>query len=150
MQKIFVFAIFCAAWSMARSELSTEFKEKFMAKMESVGEKCAAETGAPQDDIAKIITKEIPTSHEGRCMLFCGHREFHIQKPDGSVDVESAVASLDFIKAEDEDIYNKLVQVYRTCSQIPAVEDPCEYAVALSICGVHEAEKLGVDARILE
>nr|AVM18960.1 odorant binding protein 34 [Holotrichia parallela] len=150
MQSFGFLALICAALSMAKAELSAEFKEKFMAKMESIGEKCAAETGAPQEDIAKIITKEIPTTHEGRCMLFCGHREFHIQKPDGSVDIESAIASLDFIKAEDEDIYNKLVQVYKVCSQIPVISDPCEYAVELSVCGVHEAEKLGIDRRILE
>nr|AVH84921.1 odorant binding protein 14 [Harmonia axyridis]QTE76113.1 odorant binding protein 5 [Harmonia axyridis] len=150
MQGLLFSAILCAALSLAKSELSADFKEKFMAKMESVGEKCAAETGAPQEDIAKIITKEIPTTHEGRCMLFCGHREFHIQKPDGSVDVDSAVASLETIKAEDEDIYNKLVQVYKTCAQVPVIADPCEYAVALSECGVHEAHKLGIDSRILE
>ncbi|KAK9870222.1 hypothetical protein WA026_006307 [Henosepilachna vigintioctopunctata] len=133
-----------------RYPLSAEFKEKFLAKMEKVGEKCAAETGASQDDISKIITKEIPSTHEGKCMLFCGHREFHIQKPDGSVDLNSALASLDEIKNEDMDIYNKLVQVYTKCSQEPPIDDPCEYAVALSTCGTHEADKLGIDASLLE
>lgn len=45
------------------------------------------------------------------------HESFLQQKPDGSVELESAIASLDHIKAEDEDIYNKLVQVYKICSQ---------------------------------
>ncbi|KAL3266166.1 hypothetical protein HHI36_010350 [Cryptolaemus montrouzieri] len=118
--------------------------------MEAIGEKCAEETGASQDDIAKILTKDIPETREGKCMLFCGHRELHIQTPDGGTDLDSAIASLDFLKNEDSELYDKMVQVYTICSKVPFVEDPCDYAVALSTCGTHEAQKLGMDATLLE
>nr|AIX97050.1 odorant-binding protein 4 [Dastarcus helophoroides] len=130
---------------VAANALSQEFKDKVMAKLQAAAEKCTEETGATADDIAGLIAKKPPTTHEGQCMIFCMHKIFKVQKDDGSTGGEEAIKFLDPLKENDPALHDKMVQIYQTCANAPTDPDPCVFATNLATCGIKTARELGIE-----
>ncbi|RZC39665.1 uncharacterized protein BDFB_007699, partial [Asbolus verrucosus] len=133
--------LFCGLVACNAAELDKEFVMKFVQKIKQVSEDCTAETKASQDDIKTLLEHKIPDSHEGKCMIFCFHKHFHIQNEDGSLNKIDGVSALEAIKEHNREVYDKVVQVYSTCTETAATDsDPCVYASHLAECAVHEGK----------
>ncbi|XP_049825775.1 general odorant-binding protein 19d-like [Aethina tumida] len=147
MKKFFILACFI----VAANALSKEFIEKCMAKMHAIGAKCAAETGASNDDIAELIAHKIPGSHEGKCTIYCFHKAWGMQNEDGSPNLEKAIQSMDALKAEDADVYGKVKTAFETCLPSVAIDaDPCITGANMAVCIKSEGEKMGLTREAFE
>ncbi|CAH0561507.1 unnamed protein product [Brassicogethes aeneus] len=136
---------------VAANAVSKEFMEKMMSKMMDVGQKCMVETKASSDDIAKLLAHQIPDTNEGKCMIFCFHKAFGVQTPDGALSLEGAIASLDPIKADDMELYEKVKSVFETCIPKTAVDaDPCITAATLGECASDVGKSLGISPDMFE
>ncbi|XP_060534932.1 uncharacterized protein LOC132707203 [Cylas formicarius] len=112
--------------------------------IEKIGAECVKETSASEDDIAQLNAKKVPTTHEGKCMMFCYAKHFEMMNDDGSLS-DAILKKWDVIKGNDEDVYNKLVQVHNTChSKTSLKADPCDTATDLAVCSLEESSKLGL------
>ncbi|XP_044254668.1 uncharacterized protein LOC123005114 [Tribolium madens] len=122
-----------------------DFVEKFMQKMEKIGEVCAKETHATTDDVTDLIEQKDPKTHEGKCLIFCYHKKFNTMKEDGSLDKVGSVLALDDLRNADFELYKQLLAVFVTCGDKAKIfDDPCETATALTLCGRDEAKALGL------
>ncbi|XP_044254554.1 general odorant-binding protein 19d-like [Tribolium madens] len=112
--------------------------------MKKVSDECVAETQATRDDIRKLLNRKIPDSHEGKCMIFCFHKYFHIQNDDGSLNKMDAISLLEPIKQFNRDIYNKVVKIVNTCFDTAENnDDSCIYASNLAECAISESKSMG-------
>ncbi|XP_049825312.1 general odorant-binding protein 19d isoform X2 [Aethina tumida] len=122
-----------------------------MNKLQEVGEKCAEETNATDDDVAALIAHTMPESHNGKCMILCFNVAFHLQKPDGTPDKEGSIASLEPLKADDPEMHAKVLKIFMTCGQKTAVDaDPCMTAAHLAECATLEGKAAGLSADMFE
>nr|XP_015835002.1 PREDICTED: uncharacterized protein LOC657178 isoform X2 [Tribolium castaneum] len=118
-----------------------EFVEKFLQKMEKIGEECAEETHATSDDIADLIEQRDPKTHEGKCLIFCYHKKFNTMKEDGSLDKVGSVLALEEVRDADFELYKNILTIFVTCGDKAKIyDDPCETATALTMCGRDEAK----------
>nr|UYB94407.1 odorant-binding protein 5 [Lytta caraganae] len=125
--------------------IDKEFVDKFMDELKVIGDQCIGETGATKDDLVSLLAHTIPESHEGKCLIFCFHKHFDMQDESGNLNKDGFLNALEALKAHDEEVYNKFVQIYDTCSvSVPTNSDPCEYAGALATCGVKEGHAMGL------
>ncbi|RZC34457.1 PBP GOBP domain containing protein, partial [Asbolus verrucosus] len=123
------------------SALDKEFIDQVVAKIRSVGEECIAETQATKDDINSLLAHNIPDSHEGKCLLFCFHKHFHIQNDDGTLDRNGAIKALEPLKENDQDVYDTVLKIFSTCADEAATDaDPCIYSSNLADCALREGK----------
>ncbi|KAJ3640874.1 hypothetical protein Zmor_027408 [Zophobas morio] len=134
----------------AANALDKDFIDKFVAEVKKVGETCIKEVSASEDDIKVLLSHNIPESHEGKCLIFCFHKNFHIQNEDGSIDKDGAAKALEPLKEQDEDVYNKMVTVFKNCEGTPVESDSCDYAASLATCAAKEGKALGLDQLLAE
>ncbi|KAK9870209.1 hypothetical protein WA026_006292 [Henosepilachna vigintioctopunctata] len=131
--------------------LSTEIKEKFMERMEKIGGECAAEVGANEDDISELIAHKYPSRHEGECMIFCFYKSFGMMHEDGSLHEEGALKMIEPLKADDPDLYEKVVAIGKHCAkEVSALDDKCKYSAKLAQCAVLKGKEMGLDSSIFE
>nr|XP_022902899.1 uncharacterized protein LOC111415432 [Onthophagus taurus] len=123
-----------------------EFVAEFKALIKDVGTKCLSEVGATNDDLDSLIMKkEIPTKHEGMCLILCMHKHWGIQTADGKMDLEAGLKSIAPLKEFDADAYSKATTVFKTCHEkVKEDSDPCVTATHMAKCGKEESEKLGL------
>ncbi|KAL3265811.1 hypothetical protein HHI36_010009 [Cryptolaemus montrouzieri] len=148
MYTLIFFSILCGVFYPIDGQ--NQDSQAMMAKVTSVLQKCSEETGATPNVITKIKLKQPVTTRQEKCMLFCTYRELKLQTPDGEFSLDVAISNLRNVAIEDSKLLDKLVEVYTKCSKIPFIEDPCEYATAIAICGITEAEKMGIDTSLLQ
>ncbi|KAJ3630303.1 hypothetical protein MTP99_011505 [Tenebrio molitor] len=139
------------ALAVLTNGLDQEFIDEFMEKIQDIGAACAEETNASSDDIAELVSRQIPPStHEGKCMLFCIQRNFNVMKPDGGINRAGAMVALKPLQKADPQLYQKVLKIFVTCGmRVKPVADPCDTATALTACGKTEAEAMGLDASLL-
>ncbi|CAH0561504.1 unnamed protein product [Brassicogethes aeneus] len=136
---------------VATSALSQKFVEDFMDKLQEVGEKCSEEVGATDDDIAALIAHTIPESHTGKCLVFCFNKAFHLQKEDGSSDLKGSMQSLEPLKADDKEMYDKVLKIFITCgTKVKQDPDPCITAANMGQCAADEGKAMGLSADVFE
>ncbi|XP_044254553.1 general odorant-binding protein 19d-like [Tribolium madens] len=141
-----VFFLLVCVLVACTGELDKEFLIQFLQKIRKVSEECVAETQATKDDIKTLLDHKIPDSHEGKCMIFCFHKHFHIQNDDGSLNKVDAISSLEPIKQHSQDIYDKVVKIFNTCFDTAENNnDSCIYASNLAECAIRESKSMGLD-----
>ncbi|XP_044254667.1 general odorant-binding protein 19d-like [Tribolium madens] len=133
------FVVFASLF-LATNALSQDFIDKFVAKVKSIGETCVPETNASKDDINSLLERKMPESHEGKCLIFCFHKQFEIQNDDGSINRAGALKALEPLKADDAELYEKFVTIFKKCESAPVDGDSCIYAANLAECAVKEGK----------
>ncbi|XP_019766073.1 uncharacterized protein LOC109541634 isoform X1 [Dendroctonus ponderosae] len=122
--------------------LDQSLVELMQAKIQEYGMSCSAQENASEDDIAALLEKRMPPSHEGKCVLFCGAKKFNIMHEDGSFG-EGYVEWLNKAEADDPDFYNKLMDIKRKCEvKVEHLSDLCEKAASLADCSQQESRKV--------
>nr|ANQ46502.1 odorant-binding protein 3 [Phyllotreta striolata] len=140
--KYFVVFVLCFAWASA---ISPEIVRQFMQEVTKYGEMCIEETHASTEDVAQLMAHQIPTTHEGKCMISCVHKKFKIQNEDGTMNEEQMLNLMGRIKDDDPDMYEKLVGVYNSCKKIVKVgADHCVTALNAATCAMMEGKKAGL------
>ncbi|CAH1369999.1 hypothetical protein MTP99_011506 [Tenebrio molitor] len=137
--------VIVASLFLAVNALDKEFIDNFVTKVKAIGEECIPETSASKDDINNLLSFTVPSSHEGKCLIFCFHKHFHIQNEDGSLDKAGALQALQPLKEHDSDVYDKVVKVFQTCADQAATDsDPCIYSANLVECALKEGKAMGL------
>ncbi|KAJ3657487.1 hypothetical protein Zmor_009285 [Zophobas morio] len=131
--------------------LDQDFVDDFMEKIQEIGTVCAEETHATSDDIAELLARQIPPStHEGKCMIFCIQTNFKVMKADGSIDRAGAMLALKPLQKADPQLYQKVLKLFVTCGmRVKPLPDPCDTASALAECAKNEAEAMGLDESVM-
>ncbi|XP_044253885.1 uncharacterized protein LOC123004619 [Tribolium madens] len=131
--------------------LDQEFLDKFFEEMQEFGAQCAEETEATSDDIAELIARKLPPStHEGKCMIFCMQKKFKMMKGNGSIDRAGAIAALKPLQKADPELYQKVLKIFVTCGmKVKPLPDPCDTATELALCAQKEAEAIGLEDALL-
>lgn len=84
-----------------------------------VSEKCAQEVQATPEDMFEIrLYKLPPSTHEGKCVLACFYKSYHLMRSDGTWDDKIIDAAFAPIKEMDADVYNKIVTVLKSCEHL--------------------------------
>ncbi|XP_065158497.1 general odorant-binding protein 19d-like [Atheta coriaria] len=131
--KFIVAFVLCVV--VVNAELSKEFQEAVLKKVMEVGEKCAKQENASQQDIDELMTRKNPSRKEGKCLIACFNEEFGVQGKDGKMSKDGVMAALAPYKAEDEGLYNKLVKLLtEDCMPQVKSSDRCEAAAELDAC----------------
>ncbi|EFA02861.1 odorant binding protein 17 [Tribolium castaneum] len=131
--------------------LDQEFVDEFLEKMQEFGAQCAEETDATSDDIAELIARKLPPStHEGKCMIFCMQKKFNMMKENGGIDRAGAIAALKPLQKADPELHQKVLKIFVTCGmRVKPSPDPCDTATELALCGKKEAEAIGLEDALL-
>ncbi|XP_060532266.1 general odorant-binding protein 28a-like [Cylas formicarius] len=141
---------FLMCLAMGANALDQEIVEEILEEIQRVGVECIKETSAAQSDIAELMAKKMPSTHEGKCMLFCFSKHYNMMNDDGSL-VANGIESWEKIKNNDAELYEKIVQIHKTCHDSAVIdEDPCETATGLAKCGMEEARKAGLHEQFAE
>ncbi|KAJ3656264.1 hypothetical protein Zmor_015352 [Zophobas morio] len=130
--------------------IDKEFVQQIQQKMKAQAEECAKEVSATPNDVAELFAKKIPTSREGKCIIFCMHKIYNAQNADGSLNMAGALENLEMIKDMDADLYTKVSTAFKKCESAPFDSDPCVYATNLAECIVKEGKALGLDDLVIE
>nr|UEE01881.1 odorant binding protein 2 [Hippodamia variegata] len=144
----FLFLVSCAL--VAVNAVSEQWKNEFMEKMTKIGMGCAKEVGANEEDIAELLGHKLPSRHEGECMIFCVEKELGLMNEDGTLSKEKALKAAEPLKADDPQVYEKLVNIGKECSQeVAKDDDKCKYATKLIQCGVKKGKQMGLNAAFI-
>lgn len=105
---------------------------------------CQIETDASDQDIEDLSNGVVPETTEGKCMLACMARMFHVGKDNklyiaGYIDVVTMKFGNN---PEGLEIARKIAEA---CVDVTD-EDPCEAAYKISICIKENAEEYGYDS----
>nr|UWL63295.1 odorant binding protein 5 [Pagiophloeus tsushimanus] len=113
-------------------------------KLQISGVECSESENVPDDDMAGLMQGKMPSSHEGKCLLFCVGKKLNMMHPDGTFG-EGYVEWLTKVKADDPDAYTKIRTLDTDCQhKIQIDADPCETASRYYTCGKEEAPKVGL------
>ncbi|CAG9761955.1 unnamed protein product [Ceutorhynchus assimilis] len=136
--------IFVCVFVYTNASISQGLLDQAKSKIQEYGLQCV-ETEKPTDaDIEAFMNKQPPKTHAGKCVMRCVFEKFDIMHPDGTYG-EGNVEWLNKVKAEDEDIYNKIQEAYEVCQEQVKTEDLCERAFDLVECGKEESKKRELD-----
>nr|QUP79540.1 odorant binding protein 47 [Monochamus saltuarius] len=146
------FLLVLASFIVLSNATSKEFRDGLMEKLHEFGTKCIEEIHPSDDDIAELLSHKIPpTSHEGKCMVFCVHKSFNMMTEDGNPNTEGTLELLAPLKETDPDIYEKSVKVLETCNaSLEKDDDPCITATNWAVCGIKEAKTMGLPDDLFE
>nr|XP_023013087.1 general odorant-binding protein 19d-like [Leptinotarsa decemlineata] len=143
MRSFIAFALLIVA---TQAKLDPELVQELMEKLTEAAAKCGEKIKPSSEDISKLLSHKVPDTTEGRCMLLCVNQELGFEKEDGSIDFENGKIIMDKVKDSDPEIFNKLFEVYKKCSQTDYIvkDDPCETSANLATCGIKGAEEEGI------
>ncbi|KAF2904931.1 hypothetical protein ILUMI_01242 [Ignelater luminosus] len=127
--------------------VSDAFLKDLKIKMADVGATCVTEVGANEADISEIMARKMPSRKEGRCLISCFLKKFHLQGADGKPDREGTMALLEPLHDDDAEMYTKLIQIAIKCG--PEVSntdltDHCDIALEIVACSMREGKLIGV------
>ncbi|XP_066252394.1 general odorant-binding protein 19d-like [Euwallacea similis] len=125
--------------------LSQSLVEEMTEKMKMYGLECAETENVSSDDLTALIQKQVPKTHEGKCVILCTAKKLNIMRDDGSIG-EGDVEWLARVKIDDPDVYDKMINTHKKCiADTVDNEDLCEKATRLTICIFIESKKNGLD-----
>ncbi|CAH0561505.1 unnamed protein product [Brassicogethes aeneus] len=145
------YLIILACLFAATNAVSKEFMADFVGKVRTLGDKCVGEVKAQPGDIDTLLAHKVPETHEGKCLLFCIHKNFGIQKDDGGWSLEGGLQFIEPLKADDPAMFEDLRKVGVTCStKVEKDADPCITAVNIAMCLVQEGKAFGITSELFE
>ncbi|CAH0561503.1 unnamed protein product [Brassicogethes aeneus] len=129
------FVIFLCVLVSANA-FSKEVADLFMTKMDQVGEACIKETKASPDDIIELLNYKVPTTQEGKCMLFCINKAFNLQNDDGSANKDDIFKFVDRLSELHPHVHQQYRTIVEECLNNDSIkdEDPCVFAANFVRC----------------
>nr|USF20778.1 odorant-binding protein [Lasioderma serricorne] len=134
-----IFVIISAAFALDSNKFDLQ---SAMDKLIELRNSCLAETKATEADVKDIANSKIPSTHEGKCLVFCYSKNFGFQDPDGKFNKEKALEELDEIK-EEKELHALFKDVILNCmDSVKENSDPCITASELFACISKRMEEL--------
>nr|UTN00812.1 odorant binding protein [Semanotus bifasciatus] len=131
--------------------LDKEFVEKMKMKMQEVGAECVEKEKPNEDDIGLLIAHQMPTTHEGKCVIYCVYKYFNTINEDATINVEGGIEALQPLKENDEELYEKVAAILKKCTSSLTIDgDPCNTGAKLIECTVLEAKAMGLSEEMLD
>ncbi|KAI7815523.1 odorant binding protein [Rhyzopertha dominica] len=141
---VLLFTLF-ALTTVAYAAISEDTLAEIMEKMVSLAQECQKETGATQEDMTILMQKKIPASHEGKCVISCIAKKTGVSTQDGHADIEATKKFFEKFKNEDEDLYNKVIEMSEQCQkEVPYDEDHCISAINFAKCAKEKSAQKGI------
>ncbi|CAH0561506.1 unnamed protein product [Brassicogethes aeneus] len=135
----------------AANAVSNEFMADFVGKIRNFGGKCVGEVNAQPGDIDTLLAHKVPESHEGKCLLFCIHKNFGVQKDDGGISLEGGIKFLEPLRADDPVMYDNVRKIAVVCAtKVLPDGDPCQTAVNINLCLVEQGKLVGITSELFE
>ncbi|KAK4886229.1 hypothetical protein RN001_002500 [Aquatica leii] len=128
--------------------VSDQFVKEVKSKIVEIASDCISEVGASNEDVLELLSKKLPSTREGKCLVSCFQKKFGFQDENGKPDQERTLALLESLHDDDPVMYNNVLQIALTCSsEVYKMEiaDHCDAAVAICVCAIREGQKFGLE-----
>nr|USF20775.1 odorant-binding protein [Lasioderma serricorne] len=149
MKAVCVFVV-CFLAATVSAALDDATKQQIKEHLYSIGKECNKEIKADPEEIENMKNKEPPKTHEGKCLIFCVHKELKFQGEDGKVTKDAAIEKLQMLKDIDEGVFNQVKEAFEKCAdEVKEDSDPCETAYQLMVCGKKLAKEMSLEGSLL-
>ncbi|KAI7815131.1 odorant binding protein [Rhyzopertha dominica] len=116
----------------------------------SVADVCQEESGATEHDINEIAARIIPSSHEGKCMIYCVGRKTGMLHEDGLGDIEGLIQAIEPLKHNEEELYQNILEVGKECiEEVPHDGDHCNLAINYVKCARNKNKERNLELHLL-
>ncbi|KAF2891371.1 hypothetical protein ILUMI_14802, partial [Ignelater luminosus] len=123
--------------------LSSQDASKITKNILKIGQECLKEIGASAADVTAIMQKKVPTTKEGKCLIFCVHQKIGFQQSSGKTNLPGIEGWINEMKSLDKGLGDKMQQIADNCiSSVDDSGDGCEVASVSFGCYVAKAKEV--------